>query len=65
MGKKMFAVFRPAEVWYRVDVVAGSEEEALAMAMHPVYQDAGWDLDVTTVAMVDGDWDVIELEVTV
>jgi hypothetical protein len=65
MAKKMFAVFRPAEIWYRLDVWAESAEEAEAMTKHPVYQDANWALDDTTVVMVDGDWDVVEYEATI
>ena len=56
-SKKMFLVWKPAEVWYRARVEAGSKEEALAKAGHPTFSVAEWELDMDSLSFVDADWD--------
>ncbi len=57
-GKKMFLVWKPAEVWYVARVEAGSKEEALARASHPTFDYSEWELDWDTLSFTDADWDV-------
>ena len=56
MSKKRFVVFEPYEVWYRVEVLADTKEEAIAKAKHPSFI-GEWSLDLDTQAPMDAEWD--------
>jgi hypothetical protein len=58
MSKETYFVWRPAKVWYRCEVVAGSAEEAESMTKHPSFDDAEWDLDFDTMEWIYGTYEV-------
>lgn len=57
MSKKRFVVFEPYEVWYRVEVLADTKEEALAKAKHPTFF-GEWEMDLDTQTPLDKGWEV-------
>ncbi len=58
MSKETYYVWRPAEVWYRCEVEAGSAEEAEAITRHPSFDGASWQLDFDTVEAISGAYTV-------
>ncbi len=61
MSKKQFAVYTPAEIYYRVVVEANSAEEAEAIVRHPSFDGANWELDWDTLVEVDKPYEVEEV----
>lgn len=57
MGKKVWVVSKPAEVWFSAEVEAESMEEAIAKAGHPTFDWKNWEMDMDSLLFVDGDWE--------